>query len=105
MDLLACHALRFDDHVGVFRADKADDDVASFFPIARPVDRRTCLSRIFREPLEILIEMKQGFVFDRPRSFAQTFPIASRSDRVVAADDKTVREMSQRSVQNGISER
>src|SRR5580765_370036 len=102
VDLFTSHALGLYGHLGVLCADESDHDLTRLSSVTGPVDRGAGLFGIFREAFQILIEMKQRFLFDLPRTFTKPFPVIGRSDRIAPTDDKAVRQVSQCTMQNRV---
>src|ERR1051326_5429256 len=60
---------------------------------------------IFREFFQIPIEMREGFVFNRTRVVAQTFPIIDGTDGRLTLTSESHDEIAQRAMQLLVAER
>src|ERR1043166_8828297 len=75
VNLFRRHAFAFDDESGRAVARDLLDEVVSFSRIARPMYPGSGVFRICRELCQILVEMKERFVFDAASLRSQIFPI------------------------------
>src|SRR5205807_3911429 len=75
MNLFSRHALALYRQARIPFASEPANDAVCFSRITRPMNLRACFRSVRLKLFEILIEMKQRFVFDGARLRAQVFPI------------------------------
>jgi len=75
MDFLGHHALAFHNQAHPAFASEAANNAVRFVGVARPVNLRTSFFGVGRKFFQILIEVKQGLIFDRARLRAKRLPV------------------------------
>ncbi len=90
MDFLGHHALAFHDQARPSFTGEAANYAVRFVRIARPVNLGPNFFGVGRKLFQILIEVKQGLVFDRARLRAKLFPVVERAARAFASNVSVV---------------
>src|SRR5262245_13120181 len=105
VNLLAGHRFRFNDLRSVALADQFDNDAACFVPIIGPMHASAAADHVFLERQQMLVELGQRLILERPGPLANQVRIGQRSPRFAVAAAQRVAKLPQNLLKPRISER